>query len=312
MAFIKRVREIENHLHNIHRWFGVAAVPSGTHFSDLNVKTSHQITSGADTWGAWTQILGSDDTPAIAGMVKFDLDEILITDVVATADKALHMIQIGWGPVSADIVANETFTEINVMPLRSGANLPVGDKFDDLAAGIAVWIRHWVAGLNAQTMDFRFDIHEYADMATEEAQDADFATALALIIAQAGGAPKVLIGCPSMLIGEDYVLNVMFLTSAGILTAATGALLKIFDRETDTVVSEVELVLREDITAYYAKFNISDPAFKLDRLYFLYVSGTVGSTVVVNGRTLRVESRKKLNYIYDKETGHGGFNQSTT
>ena len=65
-----RVHEIERHLHSGARWFETAAVPDGeVHVADSigSGAGAFQIDAGNDTWGAWVQVLGSEDTPTVAG-----------------------------------------------------------------------------------------------------------------------------------------------------------------------------------------------------------------------------------------------------
>ena len=179
MGFIKKVYEIERHLHNRETWFGAAAVPGANHFGDTDIMACYQSTSGNDAYGAWLQILGSDDTPVVAGSQKFDFHDILICDVVATADNALHKVQVGTGAAAAQV----DITEFEFIPLRGGVALPISIMCPDIDVDTNVWVRHWVDSLNAQTMDFKAGIHEYPSYATQEALDDDFVAALALIIA---------------------------------------------------------------------------------------------------------------------------------
>ena len=70
-----RVHEIERHLHSGGRWFEAAAVPDGEdHVADRigSGAGAFEIDAGNDTWGDWTQILGADDTPTVAGKTHFD------------------------------------------------------------------------------------------------------------------------------------------------------------------------------------------------------------------------------------------------
>jgi hypothetical protein len=67
-----RVADVERHLLNWERWMGLAAVPVGeTHRADsiTDNPDPFQADAGNDDWGAWLQILGSSDTPVIAGNV---------------------------------------------------------------------------------------------------------------------------------------------------------------------------------------------------------------------------------------------------
>jgi len=73
-----RVHEIERHLHSSASWFGVANTPTATKKADrIGTCTGPFVIDGGDssaapTWGAWVQILGSEDTPARTDQVYFD------------------------------------------------------------------------------------------------------------------------------------------------------------------------------------------------------------------------------------------------
>ncbi len=60
------VIEVEKHLHSPERWLGLNGAPTATVFADAN-ETSYQIDSGNTVFGSWVQILGTDDTPVVAG-----------------------------------------------------------------------------------------------------------------------------------------------------------------------------------------------------------------------------------------------------
>ena len=66
--------EIERHFHSYERWYEAAASPSGeTHIADRigSGSGAFQIDAGNDDWGLWVQVLGSSDTPADTGKVKY-------------------------------------------------------------------------------------------------------------------------------------------------------------------------------------------------------------------------------------------------
>ena len=96
-----RIHEIERHLHSNERWFGAAVVPVGTtHVADrLGVGVvSFQIDAGNNDWGAWIQVLGSNDTPAEAGNVYMDAHRLLVTN---TERNATYFVQFSAGVTGA-------------------------------------------------------------------------------------------------------------------------------------------------------------------------------------------------------------------
>jgi len=158
-----RVEEIERHLHGWERWFGEAGTPSGeVHVADRigTTSTPFTIDGGNDTWGSWLQILGSSDTPAVAGQVKFDLHRIEITTVERT--NATHFIQIGFGASGAAALTSNTYTEFVFRPSTvQGRAAPVTIISRRRDAGTLAWARCWVVGQNTGEVEFWAGLHEY-------------------------------------------------------------------------------------------------------------------------------------------------------
>ncbi len=157
-----RVHEIERHHHNYERWFELAAVPDLTaHAADpagtgAGVWT---IDAGDNTWGAWVQVLGSTDTPAIAGSVYYDLHEFLMT---AAERNELYIMQVGFGVTGAAALTAGTYTEEPFMP----ANQVIDSAPLDLhtrrqLAGTLAWVRCICPGRDTAELDFIIGIHEY-------------------------------------------------------------------------------------------------------------------------------------------------------
>ena len=158
-----KVHEIERHLHSWERWMAAAAVPVGeTHIADRisDSQTPFQPDAGNDTWGAWIQILGSTDLPVMAGRVKFDPHEILVTDIERVS--TIHYLQVAFGATAAAALASSDYTElvfkssalpVQVVPIRLQTRRnPVDTK---------VWARVWALGQNTGTIDFFYGLHEY-------------------------------------------------------------------------------------------------------------------------------------------------------
>lgn len=155
-----RVHEIERHLHSNERWMGLAAVPVGeTHRADIDSMIPFQIDAGNDTWGAWVQILGSDDTPIISGNVKLDIHRLLITEV--ETGKIITRIQIAYDSSAAAALASGNFTEIMIIPEKSTKENPFEIRFPRVNIGTKFWARVWASGQNTHTVDFFFGLHEY-------------------------------------------------------------------------------------------------------------------------------------------------------
>lgn len=157
------IGEAERHFHSYESWFGAAASPSGeTHVADRIAKDigSFQLDAGNDTWGSWVQILGSSDTPARAGNVKFDFHKLFVTAVERAA--TVYFLQFAFGADGDTALAAGTYTEI---VYRSGAAVqreaPVNIQTRRITAGTKVWARCLSYDQNTGTINFYVGIHEY-------------------------------------------------------------------------------------------------------------------------------------------------------
>jgi hypothetical protein len=159
------IGEIERHFHGWERWFCAAAVPNAEiHVADrigatAASKTPFTITSGNDTWGAWLQILGSSDTPVIAGNVKYDLHRMM---VLVANQVSPYFIQIAFGATGDGAVTANTFSSIVINP---ASNTDRTEAFPFMsrrqAVGTKGWARCWCVGSNAKTLTIMFGLHEY-------------------------------------------------------------------------------------------------------------------------------------------------------
>ena len=157
-----RIHELERHLHSYERWFELAAVPNGTIHRGDAIGTgagAFQIDAGNDVYGAWVQVLGSSDTPAIAGSTHYNVHRI---NVEATERAFTYVIQIGFGVTGAAALTAGTYTEV---PFTPATNLidsgPIIVQTRRQTAGTLAWARCICPGQNTATMDFYIGIHEY-------------------------------------------------------------------------------------------------------------------------------------------------------
>lgn len=158
-----RVHEIDRHIHSYERWAEAAAVPVGeTHVADrlCTGAGAFQADAGNDDWGTWLQILGTADTPAIAGNVKFDLHKISI--LAQERINTEYCIQIAYGTSGAVALAAEAYTEFSIK--TGGGNTiitPVRIQARRIAVGTKIWLRLNCPGQNTATLDFKIGLHEY-------------------------------------------------------------------------------------------------------------------------------------------------------
>ena len=155
-----KIAEVEKHLHNWERWLGLAAIPVGeTHRFDVDSMTPFQIDAGNDDWGAWLQIVGSEDFPITAGMVKRDAHRILI--VTAERSGAITRVQIAGGEDADAAVIAGNYTEFMFITQANVKSTPVDIMTGRAPSAVKGWARCWVDGQDTGTVDFFIGVHEY-------------------------------------------------------------------------------------------------------------------------------------------------------
>lgn len=158
-----RIRQLYDHAGTYSQWYGVAGTPSGTHKADRVGVTDLplQMDAGNDAWGTWLQILGSADTPHIAGKTEYHLTKLVVTAVERNTQ--IHFIQIGFGASGADALTNETYSDLVFVPLlATGWETPLAMACGHEASGTLAWARAKVPGQDTGTVTFFFAIHENA------------------------------------------------------------------------------------------------------------------------------------------------------
>jgi hypothetical protein len=158
-----RVGELERHIHSNGRWFEPAVVPVGeTHVADRiseNGGVGFQIDAGNDDWGAWLQVIGSEDTPVIAGCLKFDINRIFIS---AVERASIYYVQLGFGATGAAALVAEEYSEFVYKPATVQATetalVMQGRRHD---VGTKAWARCMCPGQNTATLSFFIGVHEY-------------------------------------------------------------------------------------------------------------------------------------------------------
>jgi len=162
-SLMSHIKEIERHFHNYEKWFGLAVTPDAelhradnmSTYTNANVVNPFQIDAGNDNWGAWVQILGSDDTTDV-----FDLHKIGIVDSQETNTNTF--IQIASGASGAAALAAGTYTTIQYLtPTNQAAESAVSFMDRRQAAGTKVWARCLAIDTNTMTLDFYIGLHTY-------------------------------------------------------------------------------------------------------------------------------------------------------
>jgi hypothetical protein len=157
----QEIYETENHLHNRERWFGKLGVQTATDWGDEASLAPYRAISGAGVFGADANdealVLGTADTPATAGMTKFDAHRILVTAASVATDWVLRLIY-GTGTM-ADAETAGQYTDTMIQEARKGAPMDLIMPRTDCAS-CKVWLRAKNATDDA-TVDFFIGIHEY-------------------------------------------------------------------------------------------------------------------------------------------------------
>lgn len=160
-----RVGEIERHFHSRERWFGKKTVQTATDWGDVTLSPYRAI-SGANAYGSDVNdealVLGTADTPAIAGMVKYDPHQIFIIACNADTIYRLRLVY-GSGTMAAAIAAGQ-YTELVIKDDAAASSSPssaIPVNCPRLNCGIdQIWVQCWSATNNAY-VDFLIGIHEY-------------------------------------------------------------------------------------------------------------------------------------------------------
>ena len=155
--------ELERHIHNRERWFGISGDQSGNDWAiEAGLSPFRAISGNGDFGGDANdeaKVLGIADTPAIAGMTKFDGHRLMI-EAASNANPWVLRIIWGSGTMAAAEAAGQ-YSDVMVTEAKKGS--PVDDMFKRQTCGTdKVWVRA-KNGTNNATIDFFFGIHEYEE-----------------------------------------------------------------------------------------------------------------------------------------------------
>lgn len=152
----------QGHIHNLSVAFGVAAVPTLTHFADVERLSPFTITSGNGTFGAATNVLGSGDTPFRTGMTSFDPREIHTVSVSVATPWIIRWV---WGTATqTEAQAEAALQYSNVIVQQAvvtGISFPQEVRMYKLLSSSQLWAKGENA-TNGATLTFLFQIHEYS------------------------------------------------------------------------------------------------------------------------------------------------------
>ena len=162
-AVADEVAEIEQHFHNVERWWGALAGPTETNAIEANVGRPFVAISGADTWGTAIPIKGSADNPVLTSQTTFDAHRIMVTDL--DDDTTPWRLRIIWGTgTSGDAVTAGQWTEVMVMtnavPGNRAGSSPVDIRMPNIALATKLWAQSW-NDTNLEELSFFVGYHGY-------------------------------------------------------------------------------------------------------------------------------------------------------
>ncbi len=155
-----RVDANEKHHHGSEFWWGSDGSPDETSAIDANVDAPFVAVSGNDTWGTAISIMGTTDTPANAGDVRYDARYVLVTDTDHATPYRLRFI---WGSgTSGDAITAGQWSEIMFVtasgPFLSGTKVEL--QMPRGTIGEKLWCQVWSA-TNLSEVDFFYGVHGY-------------------------------------------------------------------------------------------------------------------------------------------------------
>lgn len=154
-------KAIQDHFHNYEVTFGLATVPTATHFGDVESLNPYIVTSGNNAFGVPLQALGTSDTPFRVGSISFDPRRVSVVDVSNNTPFILRTI---WGnatQTAAQAITALQYTDnIIHQPTANGQNKPHDIWMIRLPSGTQLWFQIKNATNNA-TMNILFGLHEY-------------------------------------------------------------------------------------------------------------------------------------------------------
>jgi len=159
----EEVEEIDQHSHNVERWWGAVAVPDETNAIDATVTVPFVAASGNDDWGTAIPICGTADVPVLANQTTFDPHRVLVTALDDQTDP--WRLRIIWGTgTSADAISAGQWSEVmaiaNAVPGNRAGGAPVDIRMPPIAVGTKMWAQVW-NDTNLEELEFFWGAHGY-------------------------------------------------------------------------------------------------------------------------------------------------------
>ena len=157
------VEEIDQHVHNVERWWGSNGAATETNAIAATVTVPFAATSGNDTWGAAIPICGTADNPVLTDQTEFDPHNVLVVDLDDQTDA--WRLRLIWGTgTSGDAITAEQWSEImvisNAVPGNRAGGMPSDKRIPPIAVGSKMWAQAW-NDTNGEIIQFYWGAHGY-------------------------------------------------------------------------------------------------------------------------------------------------------
>ena len=155
--------EIDQHFHNIERWWGSTGADDETNAIAATVTVPYQAQSGDNTWGTAIPICGSSDNPVLDSMNEFDAHRILFVDLDDETDA--WRLRIIWGTgTSGEAIAADQWSEIviiaNAVPGNRAGGMPMAMRMPPVTIGTKLWAQSW-NNTDDEILQFYWGAHGY-------------------------------------------------------------------------------------------------------------------------------------------------------
>lgn len=157
------VGEVDQHNHNVERWWGSNGAATETNAIAATVTVPFQVTSGNDDWGTAVPICGTGDNPVLSGQTEFDAHRLIVTDLDDQTDP--WRVRIIWGSgTSAAAISAGQWSEViiiaNAVPGNRAGGAPVDVRMPPIAIGLKMWAQSW-NDTNNEVLSFFWGAHGY-------------------------------------------------------------------------------------------------------------------------------------------------------
>ena len=155
--------EIDQHFHNIERWWGSTGADDETNAIAATVTVPYSAASGDDTWGTAIPICGTGDNPVLDSMTEFDAHRLIVVSLDDQTDA--WRVRIIWGSgTSGDAITAEQWSEMivisNAVPGNRAGGVPIEVRMIPVDVGTKLWAQSWNDTLD-EVLQFYWGAHGY-------------------------------------------------------------------------------------------------------------------------------------------------------